>query len=726
MTMPVKREIDTPFDFGGFTLDLKRRGLYRGGERIHLTSKPLEVLIFLVHNRGRVVEKRELIDAVWNGVFVTDDNLVQAIIEIRRALKDNKNDPHFIETVPRQGYRFLAEVPHESSPLEFPTPTTTPSGIHEIQKVPKHPLLSKVIGNPKKAALIVSGLVILPVGVALVYMLFLQDRSGAGSDMPFETVKFTRITTSGKVAGATISPDGRYVLYALRSEGQESLWLQQVATASDVQVTKPTDVLHQGLTFSPDGNSFCYVVRDKNQLGELYQMPMLGGVPKKLIADVDSTITFSPDGKQISFFRGYPEKSEDVLVIANADGTQPKELAIRKRPDFFPTLLNAAPAWSPGTAVIACPAGSADATGRYMTVVEVKVASGTIDPVTSRRWWYVGHIAWLRDGSGLIIVAKERASDPSQLWHLSYHTGEARRITNDLNDYVGASLTRESPPSLVTVQSDVLSSISTAPAEGDAIDISIGSAGGLPGLCWTPDGRIVYAARLKGNLDIYVMEKEGSNQKQLTADAGDNHWPSVSPDGRYIVFMSSRTGRSQIWRMNLDGSNLKQLTSGSEARWPRCAPDSQWVAYVSLSNPVGLFKVSIEGTDVVQLTDKTSTYPAISPDGKLIATGYREDPGADKTAIYSFDAGALLKVLNFSSSFICWKPDGSGLTYIDQNRRNIVGQPTDSGSPVQLTRFKDGAITAFDWSHDGRLACSRKVVIADAVIISSVDWRQGL
>ena len=723
MTLPVKKEIDTTtFHFGGFTLDLKRRGLYREGERIHLTSKPLEVLIFLVHNRSRLVEKKELLDAVWNGVFVTEDNLVQAIIEIRRALRDNKNDPHFIETVPRQGYRFVAEVSQGNSPIEFPTTTTSSFGIHEIKRVPKHQLLSKVIGNSKSAALIVSAFVVLLAAVAFgLYMIFHQAQPTPKFYLPSEMVKFTRLTTSGKVTNAVVSRDGKYVIYARSSEGQESLWLKQVSTASDVQITEPAEVLHQGLTISPDGNSFYYVVRDRNQLGELYQMPILGGVAKKLIADVDSAITFSPDGKQFSFFRGYPEKRESWLVIANADGAQPQELVIRKHPDFFPTLLDGAPAWSPRSTVIACPAGGSDATGRYMTVVEVQVEGGTIVPITSRRWWQVGHIAWLRDGSGLIMTARESASDPSQIWHLSYPSGEARRITNDLNDYIGVSLTGESPLALVTVQSDVLSNISIAPDGSHAVIVPMSSAGGLPGISWTSDGRIVYAARLKGNHDIYIMDQDGRNQKQLTADAHDNTWPSVSPDGRYIIFMSNRTGSNQIWMINFDGSNLKQLTRSSDARWPHCAPDSKWVVFASLSNPTGLFKVPIEGGDPVQLTNKTPKNPAISPDGKMVATGYHEDLGADKTAIYSFDSGALLKVLNFWSPYICWKPDGSGLTYIDQHRRNIVSQPIEGGPPIQLTQFKDGVMVAFDWSLDGRLTCTRKVVIADAVIISNLD-----
>lgn len=720
MTAPLFRETVTLYQFGGFTLDLQRRGLYKEGKRIHLTSKPFQILICLIENRGRAVEKRELLDAVWSGVYVTEDNLVQAIVEIRRALGDNKDDPRFIKTVPRQGYRFVSEVFPGSSPPERPATTVPSFTLKESNRTPKNRFPRLIKSNLKRSALSVSVIIILLVGVAVgLYTLLPKTRPGAKSYMPFEKVKLTRITTSGKLASAAISPDGRYVIYALRIKGRESLWLKQVATGSDVQITKPTESHHQALTFSHDGSFFYYVIRDKNELGELYQMPMLGGTARKVIADIDSTITISPDGKQISFFRGYPEKSESTFVICNADGTQQQEIAARKRPDFYPTLLDAAPAWSPGGEVIACPAGSSDETGRYMTVVEVQAAGGAVRPITFQRWWQVGHLAWLRDGSGLIMSAKELASDQSQIWYLSYSTGEARRITNDLNNYIGVSLTDDDPPSFVTVQSNVFSSILISPDETDVKDIPISSVDGVAGISWTPGNQIVYASRVGGDQNLYIMDQDGSNQRQLTVDSRDNNWPSVSPDGRYIVFMSDRTGSHQIWRMNIDGANPKQLSSGGDARWPRCTPDNKWVVYASLMNPTGLFKVSIDGGDPVQLTDKAPTFPAISPDGRLISAGYFEDPGANKTAIYSFDRGALFKIMSFPNFYACWTPDGRSLAYINRHGiPNIVSQPMDGRPPRQLTYFTDGNLVGFDWSRDGKLACSRKVITADAVIVS--------
>lgn len=722
MSIPLKRNTQVLFNFGGFSLDLQRRGLYRGNERIHLTPKPLEVLIYLVQNRGRPVEKSELLDAVWEGVFVTEDNLVQAIMEIRRALGDNKDDPRFIQTIPRQGYRFVAEVASEDTLQALPFAAKAPHIVRESNWSLNYGLIKTAKSKLPRATLRLAPLALILAGAAFgLFLVFRQGRPAIKPRMLFENIKVTRVTTSGTVTSAAISPDGKYVVYARNLDGQESLWLKQTAPGSDVQVTKPTEILHQGLTFALDGNSFYYVVRNTGGAGELFQMSLFGGVAKKLITDVDSAITLSPDGKQISFFRGYPEKGQTKLVIANADGTQQHEVVTRKRPDFFPTLLDSAPSWSPVNSLIACPAGGSDSQGR-MTVIGFPTDGGAVVPITSRRWWHVGNVAWLPDGSGLIMVVKERASDPSQIWYLSYPNGEARRVTSDLNNYVGVSLTRQSPVAFVTIQSHVLSSVSIAPDQSNDLTVPISSVDGVTGISWTPHGRIVYAARLQGNQDIYVMDQDGSNKEQLTDDASDNNWPSVSPDGRYIVFMSNRTGTNAIWRMNLDGSNAKPLTSEGDARWPRCSPDSQWVFYALLSDPAGLYKIPIEGGNPVRLTEVRPTQPAISPNGKQIATGYFEDPGANKAAVYSSEGGAPLKVLNLSGFYLRWTPDGKALMNIDrQGIPNIVIQPLAGGPAKQLTHFKDGSIQSCDWSREGRLACSRKVAISDAIIVNGVE-----
>ena len=112
--------------FGDVTLDLQRHGLYRDGNRIHLTPKPLATLAFLVEHRGQTVEKQKLLDAVWKDAFVTEDTLVKAIREIRRVLEDDKGNPLFIQTVPGEGYRFIAKVTETRPGIEDPSVSKRP------------------------------------------------------------------------------------------------------------------------------------------------------------------------------------------------------------------------------------------------------------------------------------------------------------------------------------------------------------------------------------------------------------------------------------------------------------------------------------------------------------------------------------------------------------------------------------------------------------------------
>src|SRR5690242_7237567 len=124
--------------FGPFTLDLRRRGLYRESKRVHLTSKPFETLVVLVEHHGRTVEKQKLLDAVWKDAFVTEDSLVKAVREIRRALEDEKESPEFIQTVPGEGYRFIAEL----------TPSATDTEQQIDSEVQKTDVASETIGMP--------------------------------------------------------------------------------------------------------------------------------------------------------------------------------------------------------------------------------------------------------------------------------------------------------------------------------------------------------------------------------------------------------------------------------------------------------------------------------------------------------------------------------------------------------------------------------------------------
>jgi Tol biopolymer transport system component len=445
-------------------------------------------------------------------------------------------------------------------------------------------------------------------------------------------------------------------------------------------------------------------------------MPVFGGTAKKLITDIDSNVAFSPDGKQLAFLRGYPTEGQLAVLVSNADGTSERKVATRKL-GLGPF---GDPAWSPDGKVIAYPAENRDANGDFMTLRELRVADGSEKPISSQRWWRTGHMAWLRDGSGLVFDARESVASPSQIWYLSYPGGEAHRITTDLNDYLGVSLTADSA-ALVTVQSEQVSNIWIAPNDDArrASQVTHTKFDGVEGISWTPDGKIVYASGASGKLDLWMVEPTGTG-KQLTADAGNNSWPSVSPDGRYVVFVSDRTGTNHVWRIDIDGSNATQLTNGQMEWNPQCSPTGQWVLY---SNQGGIGKVGIGGGERVQIIDKVLQGVAVSPDGKWIASGYFQ-PLDVKTAIYPIEGGEPRRILDLSGyHYFRWTPDGRALAYVDQKSlSNISIQAIDGGLSKQLTNFKTDLVFSFAWSPNGKqLAIARGSVNKDVVLLNLKD-----
>ena len=727
--------------FDGFMLDLTRGCLLREGVEIKLRPQTFETLKFLVENSGRLISKEELIRAVWPEWNASDNQLARCLSEVRQALGDDEQQ--CLKTVPRRGYIFDAQVNQETPATSGAVYTEQVEGIHVVIDEEEderargleaiHPtssaqyLTQKLKQHKSAVAFSLATLLVAVAGVSFgLYKFIVRERSSVKPSAA-QTMRITRITNTGRAADAVISPDGKYIFYVVEDAGRQGLWMRQVATSSNVQIVPPGNVHYWGLSFPPDGTYLYYNVSAEGS--DLYRMSALGGVARKVLAGLDSIITFSPDGKQFAFVRFNPSRGEGALVVANADGTGERTLLVRKSPDFF----GGGPAWSPDGKVIAFPIERADANGHYTGVVEVQTSDGAVRPIAEKRWFGIERMAWLRDGSGLILIAADQQSSPAQIWQLSRMNGEARRITNDLNSYSSMSLTADSA-AVVTVQTDIISDMWIAPNgdAGSAKQITFGKYDGAEGMSWTPDGRIVYASNATGNLDICIMNADGTNQKQLTAEVGNNSLPSVSPDGRYIVFMSDRTGLNHIWRMETDGSNPKQLTNGTDERRPQCSPDGRWVVYASLGSWWTLWKVRIDGGDPVQLTDKPSGRPVISPDGKLIACGYSDDQSLPfKIAVIPFEGGQPLRLFDipatvfdhlFDTLLIRWTPDGRALYYTDirDGISNIWTQPLGGGGPKQMTDFKTNKMFFFDWSHDGKqLAMARGTVTNDVVLITN-------
>jgi len=547
---------------------------------------------------------------------------------------------------------------------------------------------------------------------------------------PFQQIEITRLTSNGKVRLAAISPDGKYVAYVvdeggaapfLGPSGKESLWVRPVAGGNDVQVASAADVVYHQLTFSHDGN-FLYAIRGGGEnapMAYLYKIPALGGTEKRLIADIGDEMTLSPDGKELAFLRfAGPDDSE--LVTANEDGSNERRLAERKSPPFH--LANGI-AWSPNGRTIATEAFWGESVAGRMNPVEFSVRGGPEHPLTGKRWEWLGNMAWLSDGRGLIVNGQEPTSNSRQIEYLSYARGEVRRITTDTNDYRGVSLTADSR-TLATVQEKSSFDTWVAPlAEvGRARPVTSGGSSSLP--TWGPTGKIAFSkSGAQGEWDIWIMDADGSNARQLTANAGWNNIPRVSPDGRYIVFTSERTGTAHLWRMDMDGNNPRQLTNSPEDYlWhdSDCTPDGRWVVYSRVGADGGLWKVSIDGGEPVRLnTAHRGYHPAVSPDGKLLAYHY-QDSGRNGMEVMSLDGSAPAKRFDIGMGPIRWTADGQSLLFIknESGVSNLWSQPISGEPPRQISHFNSELIPSFDLSQDGKqLVLNRGTANRDVVLI---------
>jgi eukaryotic-like serine/threonine-protein kinase len=438
------------------------------------------------------------------------------------------------------------------------------------------------------------------------------------------SMNMTRLETSDQVHTAAISPDGKSVAYVVREKAccfRQSLRLRQVETASDIQIDPPSNQYHQRLIFSPDGN-YLYFTDGSD---DLYRMPVLGGPKTRLIARVSSPLSFSPDGRRVTFLRrDYPTPDETTLMVANSDGTREEQIASRKKPDFF----DGGPSWSPTQPAIACGAGGVDDRGRYMSVVEVRLDGGEQRQITSERWNNVGPLVWLSDGSGLLMLAEDQASIFSpQIWQLSYPDGSAHRITNELNSYENLSLSADSTMAL-TEQTAQTSNIWIESKPGQPREITSGAKGSYENPSWLSDNQLVYDSNNSGRWDIWRLDVEKGVRTQLTMNVGANGDASASADGRFIVFASNRAGPLNIWKMDSDGANPRQLTKGNnEDDNPRCTPDGKWVVYESTrSEKTSLWKVPLDGGEPIQLVDKPAQNAAISPDGKWVIYQSTDSP----------------------------------------------------------------------------------------------------
>lgn len=549
-----------------------------------------------------------------------------------------------------------------------------------------------------------------------------------------EGMQITRLTFTGRVKDAAISPDGKYVAFVNLDSIGRNVWVYQIATGSSMLVV-PDNIGPWSpgarLTFSPDGNYIYYENLDSTagtELYGLYRVPMVGGTPRKLIEDVDSAVTFSPDGKRLAFMRNSNERDEVALMTADLDGTNERQLVARRRKGGF---TFEAPAWAPDGKVIAAAIGLGGLATRQQIEV-IAADTGQETPMGPRSWRFLGRMAWLPDGRGLVFVAKETSSSTNaQIWQADFPGGQTRRITNDLASYFCLTGSADGAH-WAALQERVTSSLWISPREywtqAKQITPGIDSADGNSGFTWTADGRILYTSFHAGGESMRMVDPDGRNVKDFPLTPGMNRRPSACPDGRYILYTSQSDEGRNVWRTDSGGRELKQLTFNNDDGYAQCSRDSKWFVYGSSNkgHPT-LFKMAIEGGQPIPVSDKYQGVARLSPDSQWVAAAFEDPPKHIEIAVISVDGGQLQWPFDVPEGIdwdahLGWTPDGRGVIYsvIRGGVSNLWIRSLSGGPPTLLTHFKEGRIFSFNWSPDGsQLVLARGSITDDAVLLTS-------
>lgn len=535
-------------------------------------------------------------------------------------------------------------------------------------------------------------------------------------------MEMTRLTHAGESGYASaISPDGKYVVYVQTDENGSSLWLLQVSTGRRVQVVEPSSGFLQRPIFSPDGDLIYFLKGKSAAQSSLFSIPLLGGSATRILEGIREKISFAPDGSRFVFLRS-DENLNDMVVVADLDGSHEREIA-RRAP---PLEYHRDPIWSPDGKVVVVSA--TEAGHQDFHLVEIPAEGGNERTITQKAWGHIENLAWLPDGSGLVMQAFEKKSKLGfQLWEVPYPEGNPRRITNDFYSYSGVSLTADGK-TLVTQLMEGEDSLWVATV-GNTFDPTRitpdRSDYSVSGISWTPDGRIVYGATSVEGIDLWVSQKDGGKPTQITS-GGTNDYPSVSPGGQYIVYRSTASPQAHIWRIDFDGGNPVQLTFGAGESHPRCHPDGLTVYYLEeTTEDFALFKVPLAGGNPVLASNMVlgSRSFSISSDGRRISVrSYDESLHKWQIVILQTDGGNALRTLDLQESVFRWSPDGHALDYLiwEGAAENIWSQPLDQGPLLQLTDFTSEIIIYFEWAPDGQtLAVERRTNNWDVVLLKN-------
>lgn len=648
--------------FGPFLADLRTHELWKEGIRLRLSGQPFQVLEILLERPGDLVSRDDLRSRIWKDDTFVDfsHGLNAAVNKLREALSDSAQEPRYIETLPRRGYRFIATVEQvgpvpvpPSSLLSQPPPVAT-----EAREQPDStpPLSDWITRKRPLLRVYLLGLLAAAAAVALLIHGASLFRAVASSVEGRETASIPRqiqplTTISDSTGSPAFSPDGSYVaFYRDATKPQNAgIYVKQIGTDRLLQLTSSqTDCCP---VWSPDKHFIAFSRTSETKEADIYVIP----------SGIDGTAT-GP---------GYEKKFE-------INGTRPRSGEYQWRNID----------WSPDGKSIAFDGGS----GIFLASVANHSARRVTEVPPSGEDWGPTFSA---DSAHLLFVRSAGTGIPDEIRELDLGSGETTLVTSEAGKIQGSpqwsidehsviySSARNGQPSLWRVSSDKRDN-----------PVQINDGGWYPAVA-RKGYRLAYQ-RLVHGLNIWEMDlsrKDPRDQVLISSisptDQGPG--PQFSPDGKKLAYMSDRSGSIEIWVSDRDGGNAYQLTAVGDAGTPRWSPDSKAIVFDARGKYTRvIYSIRLDGGPPQLLTPDSNSAESVCPswsrDGQFV---YFASPRKGKYQVWKVPAagGTPVQITKDGGHAAFESPDGKYLYYAKTSYSNpaIWRVPVNGGDETPLS-----------------------------------------
>jgi Tol biopolymer transport system component/DNA-binding winged helix-turn-helix (wHTH) protein len=601
--------------FGAYEVDLRSAELRKSGVKLRLTGQPFQILAILLEQQGELVTREELQKRLWPAdTFVDfDRGLNAAINRVREALGDSAENPRFVETLPRRGYRFIGQVER----AEQANSSESQASVNGQKDGIAGRGWKTGIAVGSVILLIASGLLFTPIARHWLISLFTHQ----SQPQLLEAVPLTALP--GLEISPSFSPDGSQVAFGWDGETNGAgfdLYVKVIGTDKPLRLTNHPATWWLGVAWSPDGRNIAMHRLDKENPG-IFLVPALGGPERKLASTNNhswharATISWSPDGKQLAFADHSPLVGRSTqLFLLSLDTLERKQIATGCEQALEPGFSSFG-----DSLVYLCIRDDGDFSLNLLELRGGKNQRLFVGPQG------IEGPTWTRDGARIIFSSGSSFTPLAggELWQITPGRTESPEKVPGVHD-VTSPVVSSSGKRLAYVQSRINGNIWRVDLDGAKAHarILVTSTREQYAPFISPDGRrVVFSSNRSGTTEIWVCDSDGGNAQQMTSLGARTGTPRWSSDSKQIVFDSRAGGEANVYVLDVNGGVPRKLETGTRMNsLPSWSHDRRWIYFASGLTPDSLtiWRVAATGGRAVQLTKTASSMPNESPDGQYV------------------------------------------------------------------------------------------------------------